>query len=97
MYVKNWSSFHHYGARKDHPEWTITSEKLGLTNSAKVMHCLPVRRNVVIADEVLDGPNAIVIQQAENRLYAAQTGIERNFEKSTEMKLSVVKIGWRYY
>ena len=72
VYVKNWSSFHHYGARKDHPEWTITTEKIGLTNSAKVMHCLPVRRNVVIADEVLDGPNAIVIQQAENRLYAAQ-------------------------
>ncbi len=72
VYVKNWSSYHHYGARKDHPEWTITSEKLALTNSAKVMHCLPVRRNVVMADEVLDGPNAIVIQQAENRLYAAQ-------------------------
>ncbi len=72
LYVKNWSSYHNYGAREDHPEWTITSEKLALTNSAKVMHCLPVRRNVVIADDVIDGANSIVVEQAENRLYAAQ-------------------------
>ena len=50
----------------------LTAEKLNLTNNAKVMHCLPVRRNVELSDEVLDGPNSIVTQQAANRVWAAQ-------------------------
>jgi N-succinyl-L-ornithine transcarbamylase len=50
----------------------VTNERLKNTNSAKIMHCLPVRRNVVIADEVLDGPNSIVIPEAGNRVWAAQ-------------------------
>jgi N-succinyl-L-ornithine transcarbamylase len=52
--------------------WMITSRKIAMTNNSRVMHCLPVRRNVVIADEVLDGPNSIVIQQAGNRVWATQ-------------------------
>jgi N-succinyl-L-ornithine transcarbamylase len=73
VYVKNWSSFREYGKilRSD-SSWMITAAKLRNTNKAKVMHCLPVRRNVVIADEVLDGPNSIVIQQAGNRVWSAQ-------------------------
>ena len=58
----------------------IDNEKLEVTNNAKVMHCLPVRRNVVIADDVLDGPNSIVTQQAENRLYAAQAVLKELLE-----------------
>lgn len=73
VYVKNWSSFKSYGKiENSDPQWLITQDKIAYTNDAKVMHCLPVRRNVVITDEVLDGPNAIVIQQAANREFAAQ-------------------------
>jgi N-succinyl-L-ornithine transcarbamylase len=76
VYVKNWSSFQDYGQvlSKDE-DWRITLDHLKNTNQAKVMHCLPVRRGLVIDDEVLDSPNAIHIQQAENRVYAAQTVI----------------------
>jgi N-succinyl-L-ornithine transcarbamylase len=73
VYVKNWSSYQDYGKiMNTDPSWMITNHKLSNTNTAKVMHCLPVRRNLVIADEVLDGPNSIVIQQAGNRVWAAQ-------------------------
>jgi N-succinyl-L-ornithine transcarbamylase len=73
VYVKNWSSVKEYGKiLNSDPSWMFTREKLKLTNNAKVMHCLPVRRNVVMADEVLDGPNSVVVQQAANRVWAAQ-------------------------
>ncbi|NIG53525.1 N-acetylornithine carbamoyltransferase [Chitinophaga sp. Cy-1792] len=73
VYVKNWSSYKDYGKITcTDSSWMVTNEKLKNTNSAKVMHCLPVRRNVVIADEVLDGPNSIVIPEAGNRVWAAQ-------------------------
>ncbi|MCM4160229.1 N-acetylornithine carbamoyltransferase [Antarcticibacterium flavum] len=82
VYVKNWSSYEKYGQilSKDN-SWTFNNEKLERTNNAKVMHCLPVRRNVVIADEVLDGPNSIVIQQAGNRTFAAQVVLKKLLEK----------------
>ena len=73
IYVKNWSSFSDYGKFENKPEWTVTKEKMALTNNAKLMHCLPVRRNVVISDDALDSDHSIVIQQAENRLYTVQT------------------------
>ena len=73
VYVKNWSSYTDYGKiLTDDSSWMMNSEKLLQTNNAKVMHCLPVRRNLVIADEVLDGQNAVVTQQAGNRVWAAQ-------------------------
>jgi len=73
VYVKNWSTYHDYGKIYcNDPEWMMTNEKLSLTNNAKVMHCLPVRRNVELSDEILDGPNSIVTQQASNRVWAAQ-------------------------
>jgi N-succinyl-L-ornithine transcarbamylase len=50
----------------------VDAAKMSLTNKAKFMHCLPVRRNLVVADEVIDSPNSIVIQQAGNRVWAAQ-------------------------
>ncbi len=73
IYVKNWSSFSDYGATPEvEGDWLLTLEKLKQTNNAKVMHCLPVRRNVEISDEVLDSENALVYQQAGNRLITAQ-------------------------
>ena len=73
VYVKNWSTYRDYGKIYcNDPEWMLTKEKLSLTNSAKVMHCLPVRRNVELSDEILDSPNSIVTQQAGNRVWAAQ-------------------------
>ena len=73
VYVKNWSTYQDYGKIYcNDPEWMLTNEKLALTNQAKVMHCLPVRRNVELSDEILDGPNSLVTQQAGNRVWAAQ-------------------------
>jgi N-succinyl-L-ornithine transcarbamylase len=73
VYVKNWSTFTDYGRIYcNDPEWMLTNEKLELTNKAKVMHCLPVRRNVELSDEILDGPNSLVTQEASNRVWAAQ-------------------------
>jgi len=73
VYVKNWSTYNDYGKiYTNDPEWMLTSDKLKLSNRAKVMHCLPVRRNVELSDEVLDGPNSIVTRQAGNRVWAAQ-------------------------
>jgi N-succinyl-L-ornithine transcarbamylase len=73
VYVKNWSTYKDYGKiYTNDPKWMMTKEKLALTSSAKVMHCLPVRRNVELSDEILDGINSIVTQQASNRIWAAQ-------------------------
>lgn len=73
VYVKNWSTFNDYGKiYVNDPEWMLTIKKLALTNNAKVMHCLPVRRNVELSDEILDGPNSLVTTQAGNRVWAAQ-------------------------
>jgi len=69
VYVKNWSSFNPYGQTpKVSDDFTITAAKL---QAAKFMHCLPIRRNVVAEDAVLDGPNSLVIQQANNRTFSA--------------------------
>ena len=73
VYVKNWSTYTDYGKIYcNDPGWMLTQEKLSLTNNARVMHCLPVRRNVELSDEILDSPNSIVTQQAANRVWAAQ-------------------------
>lgn len=75
VYTKNWSSYTHYGQKLDVAEnWTVTAEKMALTKQGKFMHCLPVRRNVVAMDEVID--NSIVYEQAANRLWAAQAVIK---------------------
>lgn len=81
VYVKNWSSFMDYGkVLPVEEDWMLTNKKLKGTNAAKVMHCLPVRRNVELSDEVLDSENSLVLQQAENRIYAAQTVLKKILE-----------------
>ena len=76
VYVKNWSTYEDYGKIYCNDRgWMLTQEKLRLTNNAKVMHCLPVRRNVELSDEILDSENSIVTQEASNRVWAAQAVI----------------------
>ncbi|VXB89882.1 N-acetylornithine carbamoyltransferase [Flavobacterium sp. 9R] len=78
IYAKNWSNYNEYGKVTNTDEnWTVTAEKMKLTNNAKFMHCLPVRRNVIVADEVIDSENSIVIQQAHNRTYSAQLVLQK--------------------
>ena len=77
VYVKNWSSFEEYGkVLTTDQDWMISARKLRNSRDAKVMHCLPVRRNVVIADDILDGPQSIVVEEAGNRVCAAQAVIQ---------------------
>lgn len=82
VYAKNWSSYREYGQiLNQDPAWTITQDKLvNWANDARFMHCLPVRRNVVVEDAVLDGPNSIVISQANNRTWAAQAVVKQVLE-----------------
>jgi N-succinyl-L-ornithine transcarbamylase len=81
VYVKNWSSYEDYGkVHSMDSHWMMTNEKLKLTNDAKVMHCLPVRRGIELSDEILDGPNSLVIQEAGNRVWAAQAVLKKMLE-----------------
>lgn len=73
VYVKNWSSVRDYGkVLTEDSSWMLTQKHLAETNNAKVMHCLPVRRNVELSSEVLDSDSSIVTHQAKNRVWAAQ-------------------------
>ena len=73
VYGKNWSSYTHYGqVLTQDPSWMVTEAKMSLTDNGKFMHCLPLRRNMKVADEVLDGPRSLVIEQAANREWSAQ-------------------------
>lgn len=79
IYAKNWSSYSDYGATPTvEDNWTITSELMRKTNQAKFMHCLPIRRNVVATDEVIDG--SLVYEQAKNREYTAQAVLKNLLE-----------------
>jgi N-succinyl-L-ornithine transcarbamylase len=78
VYVKNWSSYQDYGkVLNQDAGWKVTFDKI---KKAKFMHCLPVRRNVIVADEVLDSPQSIVIDQANNRTYSAQIVLKKILE-----------------
>jgi len=81
VYAKNWSSYKEYGKNLSQDKnWMITNKKMALTNQAKFMHCLPVRRNVVVADEVLDSHASVVLQQAKNRICSAQVILKKILE-----------------
>ena len=81
IYAKNWCSYEHYGQilRTDN-KWMITPKKMKLTNNGKFMHCLPIRRNIVAADGVLDSSSSLVIQQSQNRIYSAQAVLKQFLE-----------------
>lgn len=84
VYTKNWSAYQDYGATSTNVDWQITADKMQVTNNAKFMHCLPVRRNVVVQDAVLDSADSIVIEQANNRTYAAQLVLKKILENQNK-------------
>ena len=82
IYAKNWSSYTSYGEilSKD-TSWCVDESKMELTNNAKFMHCLPVRRNVIVTDGVIDSDNSLVIEQAGNRVVSIQTVLQEFLSK----------------
>jgi len=81
VYVKNWSSYSDYGKiLSDGEGWMLDHARLEQTNQAKVMHCLPVRRDLELSAEILDGPHSIVIKEASNRVWAAQAVLKNMLE-----------------
>jgi N-succinyl-L-ornithine transcarbamylase len=81
IYVKNWSAYEPYGSIvPGNEDWMLTNERLHISNKAKVMHCLPVRRNLELSDEILDGPHSIVVHEAANRVWAAQAVLKQMLE-----------------
>lgn len=81
IYGKNWSSYYNYGkVLTTDPSWAITKAKMDLTNQGKFMHCLPVRRGLKVADEVLDSASSVVVQQAANREWSAQAVLKKILE-----------------
>lgn len=82
IYAKNWSSYTQYGkVLSQDPDWMVTADKMKLTNNAKFMHCLPVRRNVIVEDAVMDGDNSLVIPEATNRIYSMQVVLQHILEE----------------
>lgn len=87
VYAKNWSPYLSYGQPLPLSEnWMLTAEKMALTRQGRFMHCLPMRRNVVAADAVIDHPRALHLQQANNRTYAAMAVLEALCQKSPNEK-----------
>jgi N-succinyl-L-ornithine transcarbamylase len=83
VYAKNWAAFAdpNYGMiLSQDRSWTIDSKKMSLTNNARFMHCLPVRRNMIVSDDVIEGPRSVVIPEAANREFSAQTVLKRILE-----------------
>jgi N-succinyl-L-ornithine transcarbamylase len=83
VYAKNWAAYQdpNYGKilSKDR-DWTVSDRQMAVTNDARFMHCLPVRRNMIVTDDVIEGPRSLVIPQAANREISAQTVIKRILE-----------------
>ncbi len=81
IYAKNWSSYKEYGQilSKD-MNWTVGARQMAVTNNAYFMHCLPVRRNMIVTDEVIDSPQSLVIPEAANRVVSAQVVMKRMLE-----------------
>lgn len=81
IYAKNWSSYTDYGKILSmDPSWTVSSRQMAVTNDAFFMHCLPVRRNMIVTDEVIDSPCSLVIPEAANRVVSAQVVMKRMLE-----------------
>jgi N-succinyl-L-ornithine transcarbamylase len=82
IYVKNWSAYEPYGQLPPvNGDWMLTPSKLKAADHAKVMHCLPVRRDLELSSEILDGPSSVVVHEAGNRVWAAQAVLKSILEK----------------
>ena len=78
VYAKNWASYEHYGqVLNQDRSWTVTKEKMALTDDAAFLHCLPVRRNMIVSDDVIESPRSLVIPEAANRVVSAQTVLKQ--------------------
>lgn len=85
IYVKNWSAYEPYGAIfPGNEDWMLTNDRVKITNNAKIMHCLPVRRDLELSAEVLDGESSVVVHEAGNRVWAAQAVLKKMLEKIVE-------------
>ena len=83
VYAKNWAAYAdpNYGkVLSTDRSWTITAEKMSLTNNAYFMHCLPVRRNMIVSDDVIESERSIVIPEAANREISAMVVLKRLLE-----------------
>ena len=81
IYAKNWSSYTRYGQiLSDDRSWTVDTRQMAVTDHAYFMHCLPVRRNMIVSDAVIDSPESIVIPEAANRVVSAQVVMKRMLE-----------------
>jgi N-succinyl-L-ornithine transcarbamylase len=81
IYVKNWSAYEPYGQiLPGNEDWMLTNDRLKNTNNAKVMHCLPVRRDLELSAEILDSKSSVVVHEAGNRVWAAQAVLKRMLE-----------------
>ena len=83
IYAKNWAAYQgdNYGKiLSTDRSWTVDAEKMALTNNAYFMHCLPVRRNMIVTDEVIESPQSLVIEEAANREISAQVVLKRLLE-----------------
>lgn len=81
VYAKNWSSYNDYGKiLSEDRAWTVNEEKMALTNNAYFMHCLPVRRNMIVSDGVIESPQSLVVPEAANRVVSAQVVMKRMLE-----------------
>ena len=88
IYVKNWSLRSPYGkAYEGGEDWMLTEEKLYQAPQAKIMHCLPVRRNVELSDDLLDSSRSLVLEQAGNRLWSAQVILKKMIESLKQGKI----------
>ena len=85
VYAKNWASYTEYGKiLSQDRSWTVDEAKMSLTNEAKFMHCLPVRRNMIVTDAVIESPQSIVIEEAANRVVSMQVVLKRMLQSIAE-------------
>ncbi len=82
VYVKNWSSYEDYGSLpKVQGNWMLDEQRLSRSPEAKILHCLPVRRDLELSAALMDGPRSLVVKQASNRVWAAQVVLKSILEQ----------------
>jgi N-succinyl-L-ornithine transcarbamylase len=92
VYVKSWAEWKDYGKfHSANRNWLLNETKMSLTNNAKIMHCLPVRRDVELPSQLIDSENSLLMAQANNRVYAAQVVLKKMIETNYPDKIPMAK------